>query len=229
MPEIEYGCQARELDGSTGHQGFMVSKTGNVDCVARGKVVAAIEDYIGRRDQAVELQSIGAQRNFHADGFGIDLGYRKTRGGDLGEPDRRCPMCNLALEIAKVDVVVVAEGQLTHAAGCKIECSGRTQSAQAYDQNTPIQYALLTFNADFVEQYVAGIARELSVVHALFVFAQFRRNPSMLMMHMLSAYFDKHFLFILLGDMAFDFHVVAACVLAVVDDVAGHLMQKAAV
>ena len=50
LARIEYGHLAVEADRRTGHQGFAELDAGAIDGMARGEVVAAVEDDVGQRD-----------------------------------------------------------------------------------------------------------------------------------------------------------------------------------
>jgi hypothetical protein len=81
-------------------------------------------------------------------------------------------MDDLALQVAEIHRVVVAQGQLPDPAGGQIQRRWRTQSAHADDQYFGVQQALLALDTDLVQQDMATIAQQLLVVHAVGTFMQ---------------------------------------------------------
>jgi hypothetical protein len=57
----------------------------------------------------------------------------------------------------------------SHKVSCPIERGRRTQPAQPDDQHPRFKQALLSLDADLVQQDVAAVAQQLSVVHAVVV------------------------------------------------------------
>ena len=57
-------------------------------------------------------------------------------------------MNNLALQIRELDVVIVAQHELSHAGSRKVHCGGRTEPSQTYDERARAEQALLTPLAD---------------------------------------------------------------------------------
>ena len=74
-------------------------------------------------------------------------------------------MRDLALQVGQVHHIVINEGNAPDTSGCQIQRSGRPQSASADDERMGRQHPLLPFDADLVEQDVAGIAQELVIGH----------------------------------------------------------------
>src|SRR3989338_3246836 len=75
-------------------------------------------------------------------------------------------MNDLALQIAEIHRVVVAQGQPSDTAGGEIQRGRRTEPAQTDDEHFCIEQALLPLNADLRQQDVPAIAQQLLVVHA---------------------------------------------------------------
>ena len=74
-------------------------------------------------------------------------------------------VADLALQISFVYGVVVGDNQRADACGGKVRQGSRAQAAAADHQRGGVEQLLLPFNADFVEQNMAAVAQELSVVH----------------------------------------------------------------
>ena len=77
---------------------------------------------------------------------------------DFGLADHAGAVDDLALQVAEVHGVVVAQGELADTARRQIQRRGRTQSAHADDEHAAIQQALLPFDADLLQQDVAAVA-----------------------------------------------------------------------
>ncbi len=84
---------------------------GAVDGIARGEVVAAIQHDVGLRDQFVQARFIGADRQRDALDLGVDLMQRGLCRNDFGLADHVGAMDDLALQVAEVHRVVVAQGE----------------------------------------------------------------------------------------------------------------------
>jgi hypothetical protein len=74
-------------------------------------------------------------------------------------------MQDLALQIGEVNLIAVGEGNVAQAGGGEIEGGRRAQAAGTDNQRLGVDQALLSFDADLVEQDVAAIAKQLLVVH----------------------------------------------------------------
>jgi len=78
-------------------------------------------------------------------------------GNDLGLADRSGSMNDLALQVAELNCVMVAQRELTNTARCKIERGGRTQTAQSDDQRLGVEQGLLPLDPNFIKQDVAAV------------------------------------------------------------------------
>ena len=152
-------------DRGARHERRALRDTGAVDGVARGEVVGAIEHHVGLGDQLQQLRFVNARRQGGVFDLGVDLAQRRLRGQHLGFPDRARTVHDLALQVAEVDRVVVAQGKVTDAARRQIQRGRRSESAESDDQRMARQQPFLAFDSDVIEQDMAAIAQELLIVH----------------------------------------------------------------
>ena len=74
-------------------------------------------------------------------------------------------MHDLALQVGKVDGVVIGNRERADACGCEVHRRGRAQAAGTDDQRTRIKQGLLAVDVDLGQQDVAAVAQQLLVVH----------------------------------------------------------------
>src|SRR5512146_1703729 len=156
--EIKNRNLSVKLNGRAGYQGSAVGQAGAVDGVAGVEIVAAIQYHVGLCDKFKQLCCIGARLEGDTLDLGVDVMQHSPRGGDLGLANRLGAMDDLPLQVAEIHGVVIAYDQLTDAAGSQIQGGGRSQSAHSDYQGSPCKQALLSFDADLFQQYVAAIA-----------------------------------------------------------------------
>jgi hypothetical protein len=84
---VEHRDLTVETDRGAGYQRFPGGDARAVHRMARRKIVAAIENDIGRRNKAGELIGSHPRRNGLYPHFRIDRVQARFRGVDLGRPD----------------------------------------------------------------------------------------------------------------------------------------------
>ncbi len=99
---------------------------------------------------------------YHAH-FGIDAGDGLEGALDLVLADTVLGVDDLALQIGKIDAIVVDDIDRAHPGGGQIHEGGRAEPAGADDQHACAQQLRLAVLADLVEDEVAGVALELAV------------------------------------------------------------------
>ena len=139
-----------------------------VDRVARGEVVGTVEHYIGLGDEFVELRFVDARRQRHALDLRVDLAQGRQRRVDLGLAHRAGAVNDLALQVAELDGVVIAQHQASDAARRQVHRGRRSQSAETDDQRVAGEQAFLALDPDVFQQNMAAVAKELLVVHAAY-------------------------------------------------------------
>ena len=72
---------------------------------------------------------------------------------------------DLALQIGEIDVVVVADRQLSDAGGSEIQRGRRAESSRTDDRAHARGEFLLSLDADLRQQDMPAVAQELVVVH----------------------------------------------------------------
>ena len=80
-------------------------------------------------------------------------------------PNRLGGVKDLALQVGQVDRVVIDDGERPDARSRKVGQGCRAQAARADDKRMCFQQTRLPFDADLVEQDMAGVAQQLIVVH----------------------------------------------------------------
>src|SRR5439155_26693067 len=102
---------------------------------------------------------------------GDDLGVRVQRldralrriGLPLAERLRR--VRDLALQVRRVDLVVVDDSEAADTGGGEIEARGRAEAARADQQDARLEQLQLPFDADLGDQDVPAVARALQPAH----------------------------------------------------------------
>jgi hypothetical protein len=112
---------AVEADGRARNQRLAVLHAGAVDGVTGGKVVGAVQDDIGLRNQVVEQAIIGAVKHRRDAHIGVDLGDGVTRRVGLGFSHARHRVRDLALQVGGIDMVVVDDRQVAHASAAQVQ------------------------------------------------------------------------------------------------------------
>jgi hypothetical protein len=133
--------------------------------VPGGEVVAAVDHYVGARDERLERAQIHALRHRrHAD-LRVDGGDALAGGLDLGASDRGGVEQHLPLQVREIDVVGVDQGQVSDAGGGEELRDRIAQPADAHHERVRRAEALLGVHAELLEEDVAAVAQELTVVH----------------------------------------------------------------
>ena len=166
VARVEDGDLCIQPDGGAADQRDAVAHAGGVDHLARAVVVAAVKyhgDALGQ--QAIEQGRIGALRDGAHLHLGVEVGHGLRQRGHLGLAHARRGVGNLALQVGQVHRIVVDDGDAPDTAGGQVQRCGCAQAACTQDQHVGGQDALLTFDADVIEQDVARIAQQLFVLH----------------------------------------------------------------
>jgi len=99
--------------------------------MARGEVVGAVEHHVRFLHQIGKiLDALVKRRDLDV---GIDRLQRNARGFDLYSADVLRAVEDLALQVGKVDLVGVGDGQLADAGRGEVERSGAAEAARTND------------------------------------------------------------------------------------------------
>jgi hypothetical protein len=141
--------------------------------VARGEVVAAVEDDAAIREQAVEVfaEELLLQRNDL--NFGIESVERLACFVYFRRADGARAVEDLALKISEVDAVRIGQREPADTGGREIQSGGAAQAAGADDQRGCSAQPLLPLDPDLGKEDVAAVAEELLVVQLAGVAAGF--------------------------------------------------------
>lgn len=164
VSQVVHRDLTRETDGGTGNKRLAVFDTSTVDRMTCGKVVATIEHEIGLG--YVFRQRLAGQ--FFNEGvyvhFGIQLPQHGFARFGLADPDTVGRVQDLALQVAQFNVVVICQGNVPHAGSGQVAGHRGAQATGTDNQYASSLELFLAFNAQFVEQDVAGVTQELLVV-----------------------------------------------------------------
>ena len=165
LTRIEHRHLAVEANRRAGDQGLVELDAGAIDGVARGEVVAAIEDDIGPRHFLFQpgAGKTFVERNHMA--FGVDLAQRALARRSLCHANGIGAMQDLALQVGQVDRVAIGQYQGANARRGQVIGRGRTQAAGTDDQRAGIDDVVLALDADLRQQDVATVAQQLVVGH----------------------------------------------------------------
>ena len=121
IAHVEDGNLPVETNRGTGNQRFFLRNARAVHGVASGKVVRTIEYHVGEGDTG--LQRLTGQPGRQRDDldFRVDAGKRAPRGFRLVDADAFFAMHNLPLQIGKINLVVIADGQRAHTGGSEVQ------------------------------------------------------------------------------------------------------------
>ena len=143
--------------------GLSEQHAGVVDQVARLEVVCAVGDDVVVLE---DLERVGAGEHgvvLHDVHEGVQALEHDLGGVDLELADGGGGVDDLALQVAGVDGVEVDQAERADAGGGEIECERRAQAAGADAQDLGGLQLLLAFHADFGQDQVARVARDLFV------------------------------------------------------------------
>ena len=93
--------------------------------------------------------------------------YRIRRRGHLRLAHACRGVRDLALQVGQVHRIVVYQRETPHACSAEQQRHGGAQPPRADHQGVGCQDALLSFDADFIEQDVARVAQQLVIVHGI--------------------------------------------------------------
>ena len=111
-----------------------MTHAGAVHRVAGGKVVAAVEHYVGLGHplfQRVALQALGKRYHRH---LRVDRAERRARGLDLQRAHGIVAVQDLALQVGEVDTVGIRQREAPDSARGEVERRRAAQAAGADDQ-----------------------------------------------------------------------------------------------
>ena len=73
---------------------------------------------------------------------------------------------NLALQVGELNVVVIHQSDLADSGAGQVHRCGGAQAASANNERVALQNAGLAFDANVVQQDMAGVAQQFLVLHA---------------------------------------------------------------
>jgi hypothetical protein len=165
VARVEYRDLPVEAQRRAGDQRLFRGNAGAIDRMARGEVVGAVENDIGRRRERRKLLQADALGDALDSHFRIDRGNALTRGVDLRPADVGGGEQDLALQIGQVDAIGIDERERADA-GCTKELrDGIAEAADAYDECMRCREPLLRVDTELGEQDVPTVAEQLRVIH----------------------------------------------------------------
>ena len=132
-----------------------------VDRMPRREVVGAVEHDARARHVRVEPCIVDTLRDRVHGHLGVQLRERVAPRFDLVAADRRRHVQDLPLQVREVDRIGVDERDRADARCREVHRGGRA----ARRRRSHAHRALLRLDADFVDEDVTGVAKELIVVH----------------------------------------------------------------
>jgi hypothetical protein len=132
--------------------------------MTRGEVVGAVEDHIALRHLLLEGVAFQAGGKGEDLDFGIEVQERVASGVDLARANVVRVVQDLPLQVRKIDLVRIGEGEPSEAACREIQRSGAAEAAGADDQRASRAQPRLSFDPDLGKKDVAAVAEELLVV-----------------------------------------------------------------
>ena len=154
---------ALEAQHGGGDEGAAEQVAGVAEQEAGGEIVGAVADEVVARDQLAGGGGVHAQR------VGFDADFRVQRGEGFGRAfglvaaDAGGAVDHLALEVGKLQRVVVHEADRADAGGGEVEGERRAKAAGAHHQHPRGAEPRLALGADLGEEDVAGVAVQLGV------------------------------------------------------------------
>ena len=144
------------------HDRDLVKQRGVVHQVARGEVVAAVDDRVpALTEDAIDVLAGQPLLELHDLHVGVQIGDRVLGAVDLGHADARRRVHDLALQVGGVDHVGVHQAERADAGGSEIERGRRAEPAGAEQQHPRLEQLLLTLLADLGQEDVPRVAIEL--------------------------------------------------------------------
>ena len=159
--QVEYGELPVEPDRGARNQGLGMLHARAVERVARGEIVAAVENHVGGCDEPVELRPLQPRGKRDDFDVGVHFVERRACRCCLGCAYRPVAIEDLALQVRRVDLVAIGNGELADAACREVERSRAAQAPGADDQGVAGKEALLRFDAELLEQDVPAVAQQL--------------------------------------------------------------------
>jgi hypothetical protein len=127
--------------------------------MTRREIVRAVENHGRACDQLVELVSIDVLLYGNKDHIRIDRSQCHPARRGLGHADSPGCVKDLALQVGQVDPITIDESQRADPGGCEVQRRGGSQATRANDQPVRCAQAVLTLDAELIEEYVTRIAQ----------------------------------------------------------------------
>ena len=131
------------------------------DEVAGREVVGAVEHDVVAAQHVERVVRVEPQRVLDDVDVRVDVRDALARGVDLAAPDVRPAVDDLALEVGRVDGVVVDDADRADARGGEVEQRGAAEAARADDEHARGREPPLALGADARQREVARVALEL--------------------------------------------------------------------
>ena len=132
-----------------------------VDGVAGLEVVAAVEDEVVAAQQVDCVVRSDADLMALDGDVGVEPPDAVDGALDLRETDRHGVVDHLALEVGRVDVVVVDDGDRPDPGGCEVEQRGGAEPARADDGDAGVEQTALPLRAHRGQEQVTRVPRHL--------------------------------------------------------------------
>jgi hypothetical protein len=164
-PCVVHAQLSIELNGSAGNERFAMSNACAIDLVPRGETIAAIDHHIRRSNGVKQRLSGQANRQSFNANLWVDCVHALRRRIDFLRTNGGHVVCDLALQISEINHIIIGNGDCANARAREIKRHRRAEAARADDERARGKQTRLPVDADFVEQDVARIAKQLLVIH----------------------------------------------------------------
>ncbi|SIT39797.1 hypothetical protein BN2476_230222 [Paraburkholderia piptadeniae] len=165
VAEIECADLAVETQRRARYERHAVRDARAVYRVARREVVRAVEHDSRLRDGAIEPRVVDAFGHGVYVDIRIQLRDRVASRFDFQPPHRLRDVQDLPLQIGEIHGIGIDERQLADARRRQIHRRWRAEAACADHDCMRVEKALLSLDAEFVDEDVTGVAQKLIVVH----------------------------------------------------------------
>ncbi len=163
-PGVEHRQLAFETDRRATDQRLASGHAGDVDRLAGGKVVTAVEHQVdgghhGTQGIFIQGLAMGNQADLR-----VDCRQPAQRRVDLGRTDAVGVVDDLALQVGQVDAVEIRQVQFADTGGGQVQGHRRPQATQADNQYPAVFQAQLAVDIHLLQQDLPAIAQQLLVV-----------------------------------------------------------------
>src|SRR5690606_29181230 len=131
------------------------------DEVARGEVVRAVEHHVVAAQHVERVVRVEAHHVLDDAHVRVDVRDGLARGVDLAPPDVGPAVDHLALEVGRVDDVVVDDPDRADARRREVQQGGAAEAARADDEHPGRGEAALALGPDAGQRQVTGVPLEL--------------------------------------------------------------------